>query len=81
MQASAEKTPPLLEVVAAIAASPSLAPLLGNCASQVAASEDATCPVDICREAWASQHHLGSRCGPGVLTFLLPLYHIFVVIK
>lgn len=62
MQASAEKAPPLLEVVAAIAASPNLAPLLGDRPSDAAASEDASCPGDTCPETWASQHHLGSRC-------------------
>ena len=61
MQASAEKTPPLLEVVAAMAASPNLALLLGDRLSQVAASEDASCSEDTCPEDWASQLHLGSR--------------------
>lgn len=61
MQASADKAPPLLEVAAAFAATPNLAPLLGDRPSQVAASEGTTCPAEICSEPWASQHHLGSR--------------------
>ncbi|BDA46528.1 probable small subunit processome component 20 homolog [Coccomyxa sp. Obi] len=61
VEASADKAPPLLEVAAALAATPNLASLLGNRPSQVAASEGATCPTEPCPEPWASQHHLGSR--------------------
>jgi len=51
IQASADRAPPLLEVAAAIAAAPNLAPLLGDQA-----------PAGGADAAWATEQHLGSRC-------------------
>ena len=59
VQASSDRVPPLLEGVAAFAASPKLALLL---ADRVAVeSEDASLLGAHAAEAWAAQHHVGSR--------------------
>lgn len=50
MQALADKAPPLLEVAAAIASAPHLAPLLGDVTP------------DAQPAPWATEQHLGSRC-------------------
>ena len=64
LQASADRAPALLDIAAALAASPRLAPILADSLPPPAgpgngAVSDALTP---CPEPWASEQHLGTRC-------------------
>ena len=60
LQASADKAPPLLDIAAALAASPRLAVVLADMSAVPLSAAALPLP---CVEAWASVQHLGSRYG------------------